>query len=220
MARSPRLISGWSAPHEPILMNVGRCVIARISATAISTLSVPMPVETTDTRWPRYVPVADANSRCSMLELDGIEARGDPGGPRRVAGEEDVLGQLARRRDPMWYCRSPSGIAIRRSRGFRRGSPRSARPLLTHVPASLARNSAEDSHAFSHASSVRMHESAARWPCVTRARATHEPTSGPRRPVGRGAGDVRRTADRRQTGGDADREQASCMASPERRRDQ
>ena len=53
MTRSPRLISGWSAPHDPTRMKVGRSVIARISATTISTLSVPMPVETTDTRWPR-----------------------------------------------------------------------------------------------------------------------------------------------------------------------
>ena len=31
----------------------GRSVIARISATTISTLSVPIPVDTTETRWPR-----------------------------------------------------------------------------------------------------------------------------------------------------------------------
>ena len=29
-----------------------------------------------------------------MLELDGFEARCDTGGPIRVAGEEDVLGQF------------------------------------------------------------------------------------------------------------------------------
>ena len=77
-------------------MKVGRSVIARISATTISTLSVPMPVETTDTRWPSI----RAGGRCelpvSVLQLDGIEARGDPGGPVMVAGEEDVLGQVAR----------------------------------------------------------------------------------------------------------------------------
>ena len=63
MARSPSSISGWSAPHDPTRMKVGRSVIARISATTISTLSVPMPVETTDIRWPRKSPVAEANSR-------------------------------------------------------------------------------------------------------------------------------------------------------------
>ena len=30
----------------------------------------------------------------SVLELDGFEARGDPGGPIGVTGEEDVLGQF------------------------------------------------------------------------------------------------------------------------------
>ena len=64
MTRSPTAISGWSAPHDPTRMKVGRSVIARISATTISTLSVPIPVETTETRSPRYVPVIEANSRC------------------------------------------------------------------------------------------------------------------------------------------------------------
>ena len=76
-------------------MKVGRSVIARISATTISTLSVPIPVDTTDTRSPRYVPVTVANSRLTPLELDRVETRGDPGGPIWVTGEEDVLGQLA-----------------------------------------------------------------------------------------------------------------------------
>ena len=53
MITSPSAISGWSAPHEPTRTNVGRSVIARISAITISTLSVPIPVETTETRWPR-----------------------------------------------------------------------------------------------------------------------------------------------------------------------
>ena len=43
---------GWSAPHEPIRMNVGRSAMARISAITISTLSVPMPVDTHETRRP------------------------------------------------------------------------------------------------------------------------------------------------------------------------
>src|SRR5262249_55011481 len=32
----------------------------------------------------------------ALLDLDGIEARGDPSGPVRVSGEEDVLGQFSR----------------------------------------------------------------------------------------------------------------------------
>ena len=47
---------------QPIRMNVGCFVIARISATTISTLSVPMPVDTHDTRRPLYIPMV-ANSR-------------------------------------------------------------------------------------------------------------------------------------------------------------
>ena len=77
-------------------MKVGRSVIARISATTISTLSVPIPVDTTDTRWPRYVPVAEANSRCRRSSSIESRARGDPGGAVGVAGEEDVLGQFSR----------------------------------------------------------------------------------------------------------------------------
>ena len=61
--RSPRATSGWRVPQEPTRTKVGRSVIARIYATVISTLSVPIPVETTETRVPRYVPVTDANSR-------------------------------------------------------------------------------------------------------------------------------------------------------------
>jgi hypothetical protein len=40
-------------PHDRTRMKVGRSVIARISATTISTLSVPIPVDTTDTRSPQ-----------------------------------------------------------------------------------------------------------------------------------------------------------------------
>ena len=46
-------MSSRSTPHEPMRMNVGRSVIARISAMTISTLSVPIPVATTETRRPR-----------------------------------------------------------------------------------------------------------------------------------------------------------------------
>ena len=88
-------ISGWSAPHDPTRMKVGRSVIARISATTISTLSVPMPVDTTETRWPAIRPRDRRELAMPVLELDRVEARGDTGGPVRIAGEEDVLGQFA-----------------------------------------------------------------------------------------------------------------------------
>ena len=89
----------------------------------------------------------------SVLELDGIEARGDPGGSVGVAGEEDVLGQFSwaesdvvlpfsrRDRDPAIREVFDAGIRVRQDRS------------LAHVAASLARNSAEDSPAFSRASS-------------------------------------------------------------------
>ena len=86
---------GWSAPHEPIRMNVGRSVIARISATTISTLSVPIPVETTETRCAGVRAGRGHELPMAALELDAVEAGGDAGGAVRVAGEEDVLGQLA-----------------------------------------------------------------------------------------------------------------------------
>ena len=55
---------------------------------------------------------------------------------------------------PMWYCRSPSGIAIRRSTGVFDAGVRVRQDLsLAQVAASLARNSGEDSPAFSRASS-------------------------------------------------------------------
>ena len=117
MARSPSSISGWSAPHDPTRMKVGRSVIARISATTISTLSVPMPVETTDTRWPRNRPVTEANSRCrcsssmdSKREAMRAVRSGSPGRRMYSASSPGP--------SPMWYCRSPAGIAIRRSEGF------------------------------------------------------------------------------------------------------
>ena len=55
---------------------------------------------------------------------------------------------------PMWYCRSPAGIAILRSDGLFDAVVRVRQDLfLARVAASLARNSAEDSPAFSRASS-------------------------------------------------------------------
>ena len=77
-------------------MNVGCSVIARISASTISTLSVPMPVETAETRGPRYVPVRDANSRWRCSRSMESKRDGDPLDAVLVAGEEDVVGQLAR----------------------------------------------------------------------------------------------------------------------------
>ena len=114
MTRSPRFISGWSAPHDPTRMKVGRSVIARISATTISTLSVPMPVETTDTRRPRNRPVTEANSRWrrsssmdSKREAIRAVRSGSPGRRMYSASSPGP--------SPMWYCRSPAGIAMRRS---------------------------------------------------------------------------------------------------------
>jgi hypothetical protein len=46
----PKPIAGWSAPQDPTRMKVGRSVIANTSATTISTLSVPIPVETIEIR--------------------------------------------------------------------------------------------------------------------------------------------------------------------------
>ena len=134
-------------------MKVGRSVIARISATTISTLSVPMPVETTETRWPRYRPVTEANSRwrCSSSMESKREAiravrSGSPGRRMYSASSPGP--------SPMWYCRSPVGIAIRRSGGFSTRVIRVRQDLsLAQVAASQARNSAEDSPAFSRASS-------------------------------------------------------------------
>ena len=64
----------------------------------------------------------------SVLELDGFEARGDPGGPIWVTGEEDVLGQFTWTESDVvlpfsGWDRDPA------IQGFRRGGPRSARPI-------------------------------------------------------------------------------------------
>ena len=164
MTRSPRPISGWSAPHDPTRMKVGRSVIARISATTISTLSVPMPVETTDTRWPRYRPVAEANSRCRCSSSMDSKREAIRRGPIGVTGEEDVLGQFA------W---TESDVVLPfsgwdRDPAIRRAFDAVVRVrqdlFLAHVAASLARNSAEDSPAFSRASS-RVDRA---WPTLSR----------------------------------------------------
>jgi len=89
----------------------------------------------------------------STLELDGFEARGDPVSAVGVTREEDVLGQFAwpesdvvlpftvRDRNPAIRWVFDAVVRVRQDL-----SPRS-------VAASLARNSAEDSPAFSRASS-------------------------------------------------------------------
>ena len=89
-----------------------------------------------------------------VLELDGIEARCDPGGSIRVAGEEDVLGQVSRSESdvvlpfPFWDRYPAISRAI--DAGFRVRQDLS----LAHVAASLARNSAEDRPLFVRESSV------------------------------------------------------------------
>ena len=103
-------------------------MIARISATAISTLSVPIPVETTETRWPRYVPVTEANSRCrcsSSIESKRAAIRV----VRSWSPGRRMYSARSPGPSPMWYCRSPSGSRSCDRGGFRRGYPRSARPL-------------------------------------------------------------------------------------------
>ena len=52
-----------------------------------------------------------------VLHLDRVEARSDPGGPVRVTGEEDVLGQVAWTESDVVLPFSV-GIAMRRSRGL------------------------------------------------------------------------------------------------------
>ena len=83
-----------------------------------------------------------------VLELDGFEARGDPGGPIGVAGEEDVLGQVTWAESDVvlpfsGWDRDPAirGVSTRVS-AFGKTAP------SLSVAASLARNSAEDSPAF------------------------------------------------------------------------
>jgi hypothetical protein len=89
-----------------------------------------------------------------VLELDGIEARRYPGCPIRVAGEEDVLGQVSRSESdvvlpfPFWDRNTAISWAI--DAGFRVRQNLS----LAHVAASLARNSAEDRPRFVRESSV------------------------------------------------------------------
>ena len=67
----------------------------------------------------------------SVLAFDGIETGGDPGGPVRVTGEEDVLGQLSwtesdvilpfsdRDRDPAVRDLFAAGIRVRQDQSSR-----------------------------------------------------------------------------------------------------
>jgi hypothetical protein len=89
----------------------------------------------------------------SVLELDGLEARGDPGGPVGITGEKDVSGKVAWTETDVVLpfpggCRDaaiPRGFdAVVRVRQDR---------SLALVAASLARNSGEDSVRLSGASS-------------------------------------------------------------------
>ena len=210
MTRSPRSISGWSAPHDPTRMKVGRSVIARISATTISTLSVPIPVDTTDTRWPRYVPVAEANSRCrcsSSMESKREAIRevrsGSPG--RRMYSASLPVRVRCGTAVPL------SGIAMRRSLGLstRVSAFGKTSPSLTWR-ASLARNSGEDSPAILRASST----AHARFDARTTARSpTHGARSRTRRSP-RAAAD--RAADRRQPGRHPGAQEPARLASAER----
>ena len=140
----------------------------------------------------------------SMLELDGFEARGDPGGSVGVTGEEDVLGQFA-------WTEVRCGTAVLRlgprcgDHGCFDAVVRVRQDLfLARVAASLARNSAEDSPAFSRASS-RVDRA---WPTLSRA--------WRRGPVGGGPGRALRTArERGQPAGDPGRQAALRLLATE-----
>jgi hypothetical protein len=89
----------------------------------------------------------------ASLELDRFEARGNPSGSIGITGEEDVLGQFT------W---TESDVVLPfsgwdRNSAIREGFDAVIRvrqdPSLAQVAAPLARNSAEDSPAFSRASS-------------------------------------------------------------------
>ena len=166
----------------------------------------------------------------SVLELDGIEARGDPGGPIRVPGEEDVLGQVSRSesdvvlpfpfrdRDPAISGTIDAGIRVRQDLS------------LAHVAASLARNSGEDRLPFVRASSV-AERGTTRRPATLRPRSGRDrghaqaharPTLGPRsghvrpapgRPSGGPSGLA--TGDGGQPRGDPSGEQPAGVAAPQ-----
>ena len=95
MARSPSCISGWSAPHDPTRMKVGP--VRDREDLRDHDLDVVGADPGRDHRDALAAVRAGGRGELavSMLQLDRVEARRDPGGPVRVTGEEDVLGQLA-----------------------------------------------------------------------------------------------------------------------------
>ena len=132
----------------------------------------------------------------SLFDFDGFEARSDAGGSIGVTGEEDVLGQFPWAesdvvlpfagwdRDPAIRRVFDAVVRVRQDR------------FLAQVAASLARNSAEDSPAFSRASSRAIRA----WPTLS----------------GRPVATVRRRAgERHQTGGDPGRKHAPGTGPPE-----
>ena len=161
-------------------MKVGRSVIARISATMISTLSVPIPVETTETRGPAIRAGDRGELAMPALELDGVEASRDARSPVGVAGEEDVLGQFARSEPdvvlPFADRQGNAGIRVRQDLS------------LTHLRASQARNSGEDSPALSRASSTATHDPRS---AIAEQPAGHDGSRGPSGAGGRLGGPVR-----------------------------
>src|SRR5688500_16544322 len=107
-------MSSRRTPHDPMRMNVGRSVIARISAMTISTLSVPMPVDRHEMRLPLYVPVADANSRLRCCRST-VSKRSATLAVRSWSPGSRMYSASSPGPRPMWYWISVSGTATRRS---------------------------------------------------------------------------------------------------------
>ena len=95
----------------------------------ISTLSVPMPVETTEMRRPRCQPVTELNSRWRRATSTESRSAGDAVGPVRVAGQEDVVRHLAGREVDVVLA---IGVG-QRDQGVRMRHERSSQ-LLTRPP--------------------------------------------------------------------------------------
>src|SRR5437667_4327452 len=118
MIRSPISISGCSAPLEPMRMNVAASVISITSASTISTLSGPIPVDMAEIRWPRYVPVAVVISRLlrrsSTLSQRSATLATRPGSPT-----SRMYSASSPRSRAMWYWRLPSRGASARERSVK-----------------------------------------------------------------------------------------------------
>ncbi len=206
-------------------MKVGRSVIARISATAISTLSVPMPGR--HDRDP-LAPVRPGGRRelaVPVLHLDRVEARGDPGGPILVTGEEDVLGQVARAESDVvlpvpFGDRDPAiaGVSTRVS-AFGKTSPRSCgvlrwretRPrIVPRFSRASSRVDARSSpcvgHAQAHAQRHAQPPRVGRAPPAGRRRPARDRRAG--QPAGHPTLPSRRRAWRRRSDGHGDRRDA------------